>query len=49
MSGIGYSCQTMNTAGRASFLTKLPYSVDFSDTFEIQAYFSLIFNLLFSH
>lgn len=35
MSGIGYSCQTMNTAGRASLLPQTPYSVDFSDAMEV--------------
>lgn len=49
MLGIGYSCQTMNTAGRALFHAKIPYNVDFSDTLEVYAHFNLIFNLLFSH
>lgn len=35
MSGIGYSCQTRNTAGRASFIAKIPYNVDFSDVMEV--------------
>lgn len=35
MSGIGGSCQAMNAAGRALFLAKIPYNVDFSDTIEV--------------
>lgn len=34
MSGIGYSCQIMNTAGEALFLAKILSDVDFSNTAE---------------